>query len=153
MTTVRELTAADAQELRSLYDEYEWWEDRETAAVRRALESTSVAVGIERDGELIAAARVLTDYVYYATIYDVIVASCRRGKGYGEQLLTAILDHPELEELPFFTLQCRENLTPFYESVGFEQFDAEIDVPEGGTEQLVRMIYEREENTVGGGDS
>ena len=34
---------------------------------------------------------------------------------------------------------------PFYESVGFERFDREMSVPEGGRERLVRMTYERAE--------
>lgn len=144
MTTVRELTPKDAPELTALYEEYEWWEDRDVEGVRRALTSTPVAVGVERSGELVAAARVLTDYQYYATVYDVIVAADCRGEGYGEQLLAGVRDHPALQELPRLALLCRAGLVPFYESVGFELSDENVDVPEGGSEPLVRMRYERE---------
>ena len=72
MTTVRDLTPADAEALTALYRDYEWWADRTTEDVRRALAGTAVAVGVEADGELVAAARVLTDRTYYAKVYDVL---------------------------------------------------------------------------------
>jgi predicted GNAT family N-acyltransferase len=102
-----------------------------------------VAVGVEADGELVAAARVLTDYTYYAKVYDVIVAADSRGEGHGERLLEAVVDHPDLQAVDGLALSCRAGLVRFYESVGFERFDPEMEVPEGGTEELVRMTYER----------
>jgi len=146
MPTVRDLTPDDAPGLTALYEEYGWWADREVEGVRIALAETSVAVGVEDDGDLVASARVLTDYTYYATVYDVIVAADRRGEGLGATLLEAVLDHPELQDVPGLTLLCRRGLIPYYESVGFETFDSGVDVPEGGSEELVRMIYERDDD-------
>ena len=143
MTTVRDLTPADAEALTALYRDYEWWADRTTEDVRRALAGTAVAVGVEAD-DLVAAARVLTDYTYYAKVYDVIVAADSRGEGHGERLLEAVVDHPDLQAVDGLALSCREGLIPFYESVGFERFDPEMEVPEGDTEKLVRMTYEQE---------
>ena len=147
MPTVRDLEPEDAPALTALYGEYDWWADREVDRVRQALAETPVAVGVEADGDLVASARVLTDYTYYATVYDVIVAADRRGEGLGATLLEAVLNHPELQDVPGLTLLCRRGLIPYYESVGFELFDPEIDVPEGGSEELVRMIYERDDDT------
>lgn len=142
MVEVRDLTPEDAPELTALYGEYGWWDDREVEDVRRALESTEVAVGVEDDGDLVAAARVLTDYIYYANVFDVVVASDRRGEGIGERLLRAVRDHPDLQSVVGLSLLCRRGLVPFYESVGFELFDPEIEIPEGDTEELVRMTLE-----------
>lgn len=144
MATVRELGPEDAPALTALYEEYGWWADREIDGVRRALVSTPVAIGVEDDG-LVAAARVLTDHQYYATVYDVIVAADRRGEGYGEQLMAAVRNHRALQDVQVLMLQCREGLVPFYESVGFEVVDSEAQLPGGGTEPLVRMQYERKE--------
>ena len=143
MTTIRNLTPADAEALTALYRDYEWWADRTTEDVRRALAETGVAVGIEADDELVAAARVLTDRTYYAKVYDVIVAADRRGEGHGGRLMEAVREHPDLQSVDGLALSCREGLVEFYESVGFERFDREMEVPEGGTEKLVRMTYER----------
>jgi len=146
MPTVRDLSPADAQALTHLYEDYEWWADRDVEGVRSALADNDVAVGVEADDEdrLLAAARVVTDFTYYAMVYDVIVAADRRGEGLGETLLDAVVEHPDLHPLPRLAILCRRGLIPYYESVGFEQFDPEIDVPEGGSEELVRMTYEYE---------
>lgn len=65
---------ATADELCSLYREYAWWADREKAVVRRALRNTDETVLLrdEETGDPVASARVLTDYVYYAMVYDVL---------------------------------------------------------------------------------
>lgn len=141
MTSSRDLTPDDAPALTALYEDYDWWDDREVDDVRRALAETEVAVGVEDDGELVAAARVLTDYTYYANVFDVIVATDRRDDGVGETLMNALLDHPDLQSVVGLSLLCREGLVPFYESVGFELFGPEFEVPEGGEEELVRMTY------------
>ena len=141
MTTVRELTVDDAPALTALYEDYEWWADRDIDAVRTAITETAAAVCIEDADELVASARVLTDFTYYATVFDVIVAADRRGEGVGATLLEAVIDHPDLRAVDGLSLLCRKGLVPFYESVGFELFDPDIDIPEGGTEELVRMTY------------
>lgn len=145
MTTVRELGPEDASALTALYGDYDWWDDRAVEGVRAALAETEIALGVAADGDLVAAARVLTDYRYYATVFDVIVAADRREEGHGETLMAAVVDHPDLQGLPGLSLLCREGLVPFYESVGFAVYDRELDVPEGGTERLVRMTYEHDD--------
>ncbi|MCO8242888.1 hypothetical protein [Haladaptatus sp. AB643] len=81
MSHVRNLTPGDAEELTELYEEYEWWDDREVDDVRTALAETEVAIGVEDEENLVAAARVLTDYTYYANVFDVIVAADHRARG------------------------------------------------------------------------
>ncbi len=148
MTEVRELSPADAAALADLYDEYEWFADRSPEDLRTALRETEVGVGVETesadegDARLVAAARVLTDYRYYATVYDVVVAADRRGEGVGEKLLRAVVDHPDLQSLPGLSLLCRRGLVPFYQSVGFEEYGDEVELPDGSSEDLVRMTYE-----------
>lgn len=145
MTHVRDLHPGDADALTALYADYEWWADRDVDDVRRALEATEVAIGVEDAGDLVAAARVLTDYTYYANLFDVIVAADRRGEGIGRMLIEAVVSHPDLQAVDGLSLRCRRELVPYYESVGFELFDPEIEVPEGGTEEFVRMVFERDE--------
>lgn len=146
MPNVRELAVDDAEALAALYDDYEWWEDREVPDIRTALGETEVAIGVVDESgdapELVAAARVLTDFVYYGMVFDVIVARDRRDEGLGEVLVQAVVDHPDVQDLPGLSLLCREGLVPFYESVGFEYYEPEMEIPEGGTEELVRMTYQ-----------
>lgn len=152
MPSVRELTPDDTPALTSLYAEYDWWADRGVEDVEAALRETEVALGVEverdsgdtSDPTLVAGARVLTDYTYYGMVFDVIVAADRRDEGHGEMLMQAVVDHPDLQDLPGLSLLCREGLVPFYESVGFEYYDPEMEIPEGGTEDIVRMTYSNE---------
>ena len=59
--------------------------------------------------------------------------------------MDAVVDHPDLRDVDGLSLLCRRGLVPYYESVGVHLFDPEVDVPEGGTEELVRMVYVPEE--------
>ncbi len=142
MPELRDISTEDAPAVTELYSHYEWWADRTVEDVRRALSETEVAVGLEDRGELVASARVLTDYTYYAKVFDVIVAADRRGDGLGRRLMEGVVTHGDLQDVDGLSLLCRRGLVPYYESVGFELFDWGLEFPEGGTEELVRMTYE-----------
>lgn len=144
MASVCDLTPDDAPALTTLYEDYGWWADREVEDVREALSETEVAIGVFENGDLVASARVMTDYIYYANVFDLLVAADRRGEGIGELLLEEIVDHPDLQSVVGLSLLCRRGLVPYYETVGFELFDPETEIPEGGTEELVRMAYSRD---------
>lgn len=135
-----ELDSNDTAELLALYREFDWWADREAAGVERAL-ANGLAVGLRDDGDLIAAARALTDRVYYAKVYDVIVAASRRRDGVGEVLVGAVLDHDALAGVNVIELTCREGLIPFYERCGFAVHDATVET-DGSEETFVKMNYE-----------
>jgi GNAT superfamily N-acetyltransferase len=98
----------------------------------------------ESIGDLVAAARVLTDYASYAKVFEVIVAADRRGEGFGRESMDGVVEHPDLQSVGGLSLRCREGPVPFYESVGFELFDPEMEVPEGGTDELVGMTDEQD---------
>ena len=69
--------------------------------------------------ELVAFARVLSDRVCKALIFDVIVAPGHRDQGLGQRLVDRIVRHPELERVKHFELYCLPDLTAFYERWGF----------------------------------
>lgn len=142
-----DLGPRDAEALAELYDSYEWWADRSVEDVRTALEHTELAVGVRRadTDELVGAARVMTDFVYYAKVYDVIVAEEHRGRGAGAELMDAIRSRPELADVDVVMLNCREGLVPFYESVGFERRPMTIGSGEHEGEPMVRMVLEGDE--------
>lgn len=133
-----ELEPQDAPALAELYEAYGWWADRTVAAIREAL-ANSIAVGLRADGELVAAARVLTDGVYYGKLYDVVVAEARRGEGVGTELLRAVDAHPALEDV-FLAVTCREGLVDFYERAGFEPYPSPVERPDGPAEPM-RHLY------------
>lgn len=145
MQTV-ELGPAAAAELAALYEEYDWWADRTAADLREALANTTVAMGVRDDGDLIAAARVVGDGVYYAKLYDVVVAADRRGEGVGAELLDAVVSHPAVEDV-FLSLTCREGLVPFYERFGFDPYPSPVDRPDGDPEEMRHLYRPRDDRS------
>lgn len=55
--------------------------------------------------------------------------------------MATVRDHPDLRDCPGLSLLCREGLVPFYESVGFDRYDGDVDHPDGDPEPLVRMTH------------
>lgn len=55
---------------------------------------------------LVAFARVLSDFVFKAIIFDVIIAPSHRRLGIGEALLRRILAHPRLRRVRDVELYC-----------------------------------------------
>lgn len=109
------------RELCELY-RHEWWtEGRSLEGVRRMAEGDSIVFAVRHDpsGELAAFARVLTDGVYKALIFDVIVAPAHRRSGLGERLVRRIASHPRLADVRHHELYCLPELVPYYERLGF----------------------------------
>lgn len=98
-----------------------------------------MALGLREDGKLVAATRVITDFVYYAKVYDVLVAEDRRGKGLGTELMEAVVEPPALAD-PHLVVTCREGLVDFYGGVGFELYPETITHPDGPEEQLYHLV-------------
>lgn len=115
------LTDAQVGELCALYQNEWWTQERELSDVRRMLDHTDVVVALRETstGKLAAFARVLTDGVYKALIFDVIVAACYRGQGLGAILMKAIVEHPRLQGVRHLELYCLPELVPFYQKWGF----------------------------------
>jgi GNAT superfamily N-acetyltransferase len=120
LVQIDELTDAQVAELHALYEEEWWTKGRGLEDIRRMLRSSDVVVGFaEPDGRLAAFARVLTDYVYKALVFDVIVARPHRKAGVGRALMDAIMNHPKLRGVPHIELYCLPELVPFYQRWGF----------------------------------
>ena len=108
------------EQLVALY-QHEWWtKGRTEPDVRRMLEHTDIIVAFAEPGSqrLAAFARVLTDAVYKAVIFDVIVDARHRGTGLGRTLMDAIVTHPQLQGVRHMELYCKPELMPLYRKWG-----------------------------------
>lgn len=111
------------EDLMELYRSTYWAGDRTPEDVRRMLEHTDmifVLVDTE-NGRLVGFARVLTDTIYKALIFDVVVRPDRRGEGLARTLLESVLVHPELKGVKHFELYCRDDVIDLYKKWGFSQ--------------------------------
>jgi GNAT superfamily N-acetyltransferase len=102
--------------------ENEWWSNGRTIEeIRDIVAGSQVCVGCtDAEGRLASFARVVTDYVTFAVVLDVITRSDLRGCGLGARLMDEILTHPRLQRLRGIGLQCEEGLKGFYARWGFD---------------------------------
>lgn len=68
---------------------------------------------------LVGFARVLTDEIRYAYIYDVMIEKHIRNQGIGKMIMHAILSHPRLSRIKHFELTCAPEMTSYYNMFGF----------------------------------
>ncbi len=122
---IEKLTAAQIEELYGLY-QAEWWSrGRSLDDVRLMVANSSLVVAFAepRTERLIAFCRILTDFVFRAVIYDVIVVPDWRGHGVGRLLMDTVSSHPRLQRVSSIWLSCAQDKVAFYEKWGFSVFD------------------------------
>lgn len=130
MQLFHHLTDDQIHQLHQLYQNEYWSKGRSVEDTRRCVEgSTSIFAFIEHD-QLLAFARVLTDYVFKALIFDVIVSPSHRAQGLGKQIIESITCDTRLKKVKHIELYCLPDLFEFYGQFGFTQ--------ETGAMQLMR---------------
>jgi ribosomal protein S18 acetylase RimI-like enzyme len=107
----------DAAQLLHLYRQAPWAKYRDLEQTRAMLAKTDVVISAWDGTRLVAFGRVLTDYVYRATIWDVIVDRNYQGRKIGTEIVRRILNHPALQQVELFWLCTR--MPGFYERLGF----------------------------------
>ena len=123
LTPIHQLSPAQIEQLHQMYLQ-EWWsKERDLADVPTLLSNSDLLFGLwDEDAQQLAGfCRVLTDWVYRAIVFDVIVAADYRGQGLGAQLVDLVTTHPKLVQVECIQLFCTPEMQPFYEKYGFTQ--------------------------------
>lgn len=94
-----------------------WGQGRTAMDIRRAFAGSAV-VGVFEDGQHLAVARAITDGVFHAYIYDLIVFEPHRGRGLARVLMDTLLVHPQLKSVTGWMLSTRD-AHGIYEKYGF----------------------------------
>lgn len=108
----------DPQHLLALFEQADWARGRALEDIQRMLTETDVTISAWDGTQLVGFARVLTDYVYRASIWDVIVDVSYQDKDIGKGLIQRILRHTSLAQVELFWL-CTRRYQGFYASLGF----------------------------------
>lgn len=133
---IEKLNEKQIVQLMNLYKQCWWAKDRNVDDVKVMLRNSDI-IGISSpDNDLIGFARILSDGVYKALIFDVIVDEKYRGKRIGVMLLNAIVSHPKIMQVKHLELYCKDEMIPFYEKWGF-------------TEKLSNLIFMRRDKRFG----
>lgn len=107
----------DATQLIHLYRQAPWAKHRELGQAQAMLAKTDLVISAWDGPRLVGFGRVLTDYVFRASIWDVIVDRDYQGQRIGTEIVRRILDHPTLQQVELFWLCTR--MPGFYERLGF----------------------------------
>jgi GNAT superfamily N-acetyltransferase len=94
-----------------------WSPGLDRAVFERAVAHSLVASAFVGD-EQVGFARVVTDCATFAWLCDVFVAATVRGRGVGQRLIGALVDHPDLQGLRRWSLRTRD-AHGLYQRVGF----------------------------------
>src|SRR5688500_14224623 len=87
----------DPAQLVALYRQAPWANTRSIADADEMLTHTDVAITAWDGSRLVGFGRVLTDFVYRASIWDIIVDTTYQGQDIGTQIIQRILEHPDLK--------------------------------------------------------
>lgn len=101
----------------SIQDSY-WGKGRSRARILESFKH-SFCFGAFLEGRQVGFARVVSDQVFHAYIFDLFVLESHRGRGIAKALMAAILEHEGLRDVTGFMLATRA-AHGLYEPFGFE---------------------------------
>lgn len=109
----------DGTALKQFYKACGFDNGRSPEQYRRAF-ANSIARLAMLDGQLVAAARAISDGVRCAAMFDICVLPAQRGKGIGRAVVKSLL-----QALPgqYVILNCTQDQDPFYATLGFHRAD------------------------------
>ena len=114
--TFSEKKELEASQLLRLFHQAPWAKDRTLEDAKDMLRHTDIAMCAWDGDQLVGFGRVLTDFVYRATIWDVIVDKAYQKQGIGSDIVQRILNHPRLKRVELFWLCTRR--PSFYGKLG-----------------------------------
>ena len=130
MQLVHHLTDDQIHQLHQLYQNEYWSKGRSLEDTFRGVEGSTIIFALVEQDQLLAFARVLTDYVFKALIFDVIVSPSQRAKGLDSEIIKSITSDSRLQKVKHIELYCLPELFEFYGQFGFTR--------ETGAMQLMR---------------
>lgn len=100
-----------------------WAQGIPKTTMRKAIENAFCFAIFDSDNNQIGFARLITDRATFAYLADVFIVEAHRNKGLSKQLVSEIIDHPELQGLRRIMLATRD-AHGLYQQFGFEAINA-----------------------------
>lgn len=121
-TIVENLSDTHINQLIELFQKMWWTIGRTKDDVDTLLTSCKVFGIVDTtNNKLVGFARVLTDGIKYAYIYDVMTVESARKIGLGKMMMNYILQHPAFQKVKYFELTCAQDMVGYYEQFGFSE--------------------------------
>lgn len=119
MEIVENLNDELISQLSSIYDKTWFTQDRNVEDIKTMLQNSYLILGFVEKGELIGFCRVISDGIFKAFLFDVIVKDEYQNKGFGSLIMETVLNHKRLINVKHIELYCPGEVTPFYKRLGF----------------------------------
>jgi N-acetylglutamate synthase-like GNAT family acetyltransferase len=111
----------DLQQLQHLFKLTAFWaQDRSLEDLALAIRHSDPVATVWDQGHLIGFARAISDGVYRATLWDVLIHPRYQGAGLGRKLVQTVLAHPHLNRVERVYLMTTHQ-QKFYERIGFRE--------------------------------
>lgn len=120
MKVVESLNDDLIAQLCSMYQKTWFTPDRNIEDINIMLENSYLTLGFVEDRELIGFCRAISDGIYKAFLFDVIVKDEHQNKGIGSLIMDTLLNHKKLINVKHIELYCPEKVTDFYKRLGFD---------------------------------
>ena len=108
-------------QLKKLYDLNHWSQNRSIERIKIALKNSTLTIGIIQNNQLLGFGRLLSDQVFRATIYDIMIQNDRQNQGLGKQLINYMLNHNTLKNVTQIDICCRPEKESFYKKWHFKK--------------------------------
>ena len=97
-----------------------WAKQRRLDELEIALANSEPVVSVWDGEKMIGFARAISDGIYRATIWDVVIHPDYQGNGLGQKLVKTILSHPRMNRVERVYLMTTYQ-HHFYEQIGFQR--------------------------------
>ncbi|MCF7936349.1 MAG: GNAT family N-acetyltransferase [Synergistales bacterium] len=111
--------AVRPEDIQRLYRFTHWGRSRSPDAIRTMLDNSSLCFSVHHRRTVVAFCRLITDFVFRASLWDILVHPDHQGKGLGTALIDYALEHPAVRDIPLI-ITYTGDLSPFLARQGFE---------------------------------
>lgn len=101
------------------------WKEINDEQIAQSIDACDYIVTARHGTQIVGMARCLTDGVYMAYVFDVIVHSEYRGKGIGRKMVEKVINHFETDNdylMQIVLLAITADVEPFYRKMGFKKY-------------------------------
>lgn len=113
-------------ELKNLLDRNAFWaKNRDRKFLKRMLKESSVAISLWEGEKMIGFGRALSDGLYRAVLWDIVIDKNYQNQGHGKTILNSLLTSKALkkvEKIYIMTTHCQE----FYKKQGFKEINQKL---------------------------
>lgn len=120
MEVLEKLDDELTRQLAALYEKVWFSKGRKLEDIKQMLEQSYLTLAFVEGGRLNGFCRAISDGVYKAFLFDVIVDSPFQGQGLGKRIVETVINHEKLRHIQHIELYCPEEVSPFYHKLGFE---------------------------------